>query len=249
MHATPFSSTLDVVVLAAGRGLRLGALNGHRPKALLALGGETLLAHAVAFAARFSPRRIVVVTGFGRAEVDAEAGRIAHPAVAIAHNPQFDGGNLASLRAALPLLGAAGGILVANVDHVFESSAPAAIARGFGSGVTACCEFARAVAADEMKVVVDAGRLVSISKSLAAYDGAYIGLTHVGAASRGAWLEAIAEAARRRGERAVAEDVLQVLAKVGAARTHALDGVAWSEIDTPEDHARASALFARVRVA
>ena len=55
---------MNAVLLAAGLGSRLGSLTRELPKALIPVGGKPLLAHALTFAARLAPSRIVVVGGF-----------------------------------------------------------------------------------------------------------------------------------------------------------------------------------------
>lgn len=52
------------VVLAAGRGTRMGALTAHTPKPLLAVAGEPMIVRVLGGFARGGLRRAVVVTGY-----------------------------------------------------------------------------------------------------------------------------------------------------------------------------------------
>jgi bifunctional UDP-N-acetylglucosamine pyrophosphorylase / glucosamine-1-phosphate N-acetyltransferase len=58
----------DVVVMAAGKGTRM---KSKLPKVLHRLGGRALVAHVIDTAARVSARRVVVITGHGASEVEA----------------------------------------------------------------------------------------------------------------------------------------------------------------------------------
>jgi choline kinase len=238
------SQPLQVVILAAGEGLRLGAAGSGRPKALLALAGRTLLRRAIDFAAALGATRIVVVGGRDHADVAAEALAARNATVRVVENARFRAGNLLSVRAALAAVDDT--LLLVNVDHVFPPGAVVAIRGAMECAVTAYCQFARDVDADEMKVEIDARRrLRRISKTLAPFDGAYIGMTYVPAARLDAWRHAIDAVAASVGDAAVAEQVLQRLADDGEeVRTASLDGVRWAEIDTPADLARAQALCA-----
>ena len=88
-----------VIVLAAGMGLRLGALTPDRPKALVEVAGHALVEHALRFAAWFDPRETVVVTGFHRDLVEAHLDSLAMPRVRLVDNPACAGGNLRSVDA------------------------------------------------------------------------------------------------------------------------------------------------------
>lgn len=60
---------VDVVVMAAGKGTRM---KSKRPKVLHRLGGRALLAHVIDTAARVLARQVVLITGHGASEVEAE---------------------------------------------------------------------------------------------------------------------------------------------------------------------------------
>lgn len=231
--------SFDVVILAAGLGLRLGPATHDRPKALVPVAGRPLVDHALAFARSLAPRSIVVVAGF-RADL-LRAHLAGAGDVRIVDNEHYRAGNLLSVLAGLRA--ADGGFLLTNVDHMFPAEAAARIAAAPADAIAAFCEFERPLADDEMKVVLDPQRrVVSIAKTLTRYDGGYIGLTRVPAARRPAYDDAARDAQARHGDAAVAEQVLQALADRGApVEAMSFDGIAWSEVDTPEDLARAEA--------
>jgi len=62
------------VVLAAGRGTRMGALTADLPKPLLAVAGRPLIAHVLGGLAAAGVRRAVVVTGYLGERVEAALG-------------------------------------------------------------------------------------------------------------------------------------------------------------------------------
>src|SRR6185369_14577717 len=124
---------MQVVLLAAGLGSRLGTLTERLPKALIPVAGEPLLAHAVRFAGRLGPAEIVVVGGFGFTDVAAEIAR-RQLAVTLVENASFRDGNLLSLMAARPRLGGGGGFLVMNVDHIYRPAVAARVGEPVGDG-------------------------------------------------------------------------------------------------------------------
>ncbi len=72
LRAVPRVDT--AVVLAAGRGTRLGALTAATPKPLLAVAGRPMVAHVLTGLAGAGVRRAVVVTGYRAAQIEAALG-------------------------------------------------------------------------------------------------------------------------------------------------------------------------------
>ena len=66
------SKSVDVVVMAAGKGTRM---KSKLPKVLHRLGGRALAAHVIDTAARLLARQVVVITGHGAPEVEASLAR------------------------------------------------------------------------------------------------------------------------------------------------------------------------------
>ncbi|MDB5622558.1 MAG: histidinol-phosphate phosphatase family protein [Devosia sp.] len=64
----------QAVILAGGKGTRLGALAERRPKALVELAGKPLLEHQLAVAQRYGIKRVLILTGHLGEELAAEIG-------------------------------------------------------------------------------------------------------------------------------------------------------------------------------
>ncbi len=224
---------VQVVLLAAGLGSRLGALTADIPKALVEVGGEPLVTHALRFAARLAPTRTVVVGGFG---FPLLAATLAGRDVTLVENHRFRDGNLLSLMAARPHLDE--DFLLLNVDHIYRP-AIADVVRPPADEVTAFIDTDRRLGADDMKVERDgAGRVRRIAKTLTTFDAGYVGMTRV---PRPAAYFAAADAVLAAdGPATHVERVLARLAE-GAAPPLCRDisGHGWLEVDTPDERAAA----------
>jgi choline kinase len=230
---------VQVALLAAGLGSRLGALTERLPKALITVAGEPLLAYAVRFAQAAGAEEIVVVGGFSFPLVAAEVARRALP-VTLIENRDFRDGNLISLLTARPRL--RGEFLIMNVDHIYRPSI-AALAAAPVEELTAFIDRDRTLGDDDMKVERDAGgRVHRIAKTLATWDCGYVGMTKVPAAFAARyWAEA--EAALAEEGRAI--HVERLLARFAAAGSppacRDISGHGWHEVDLPEERDRAEA--------
>lgn len=94
------------VVLAAGRGTRMGPLTAATPKPLLPVAGRPLIEHVLAGLASAGARRAVVVTGYLGEQVEARLGDGARLGLEIAYcrQPRPDG-TARALLLAEPLIG------------------------------------------------------------------------------------------------------------------------------------------------
>ena len=106
------SAATTAIILAAGVGKRFGAEMNDRPKALLEVGGETLIARLVRQLREGGVERIVIVVGHRGELIEQELGGV--PGVAFLHNPEYRRGAILSLWTAREHLG--GPALVMDAD-------------------------------------------------------------------------------------------------------------------------------------
>jgi len=233
---------MQVVLLAAGMGLRLGHLTRALPKALIRLNGLPLIDYTLPrLMANKRVEEVIVVGGF---EFDnlrqhlEENYSLFGDRLRLVENRQFTRGNLYTMEAALPYLSSS--FLLCNVDHVFSEKTWAFILQE-RAVPSIFCDFLRALAEDEMKVLLDDEKhVVNMSKTLETFDAGYVGLTYVTADRFELYREALAETAQRVGDKAVVENILPMMASQGEAiHVVPFDKNVWYEVDTREDLAKA----------
>ena len=98
---------MKAMILAAGRGERMGALTATQPKPLLTIGNRSLIEHHIARLAANGVREIVINLSYGGAQIRSRLGDGSRYGVAIAYSdegepPLETGGGIVQ---ALPLLG------------------------------------------------------------------------------------------------------------------------------------------------
>jgi choline kinase len=234
---------MQVVLLAAGLGSRLGQLTERVPKALIEIAGESLLARAVRFAGRLRPTEIIVVGGFCFDDVAAEIDRLLLD-VRLVRNQDFRDGNLISLQAARPFI--TGDFLLMNVDHVYRPQVAERVAPAVDT-ITAFIDRDRQLGADDMKVEQDAtGHVRAIAKTLTAFDAGYVGMTRVPASELARYWATADEVVAEAGRAVHVERILARLA--GSERPPAcrdISGIGWLEVDVREERDLADATVRR----
>lgn len=106
--------TPKALILAAGRGSRLGAMTEAQPKGWVSLGGQTLIERQLATLKAGGIREIAIVTGY-RADAFASLG------LPTFHNPQWAEANMVSSLCCAQSWLSAGPCLVAYADLVYAA--------------------------------------------------------------------------------------------------------------------------------
>ena len=236
---------MQVVLLAAGLGSRLGALTKDIPKALVSVAGKPLMFHALEFAARLQPVEVIVVGGYGfslvaraLAEGQAKTPALARLPIQLVENTSFRDGNLISLMAARPRL--SDGFLLLNVDHIYRPSIAEVVAPD-AADVTAFIDTDRNLGADDMKVERRPdGRIRRIAKTLTKFDAGYVGMTRVPSSALPRYWQTADAALAEEGRAIHVERVLGRLAEGDAAPLcRDISGHGWLEVDTADERAAA----------
>ncbi len=154
--------TRQAVILAAGRGHRLGAAARGRPKCLLTVGGQTLVEHQLAALAEIGIEDICVVAGYGAEDVSAHVGG----RCTLVLNPRWEETNsLYSLWLAREWV-RGGELFVLNSDVLAHPEVFRRVAATAGSSLA--YDSSSGHEDEHMRVWVEGGELRAISKCLAA---------------------------------------------------------------------------------
>src|SRR5262245_58528839 len=237
---------MRAVLLAAGRGVRLGPLGVERPKCLLRFGGRSLLARHVECLRELGVDEIVLIVGYREDEVRTELAALAGAARATAvTNPRFERGSVVSLWTAREALAAGGDVLLMDADVLYDSAILARLVEGAGNLFLIDRKFDDG-GQEAVKLCLRRGVPVEFRKRLAPdleYDlvGESVGFFR--------FSEPVARALAARCSEYVAagrlaepyEEAIRdlVLARPAEFRVEDISGLPWIEIDFPDDVRRA----------
>jgi len=224
----------QAIILAAGRGTRLGKSSHEIPKCLLEIGRRRLIEHQLDALADAGVGPVVIVVGYGGDEVREVVGMRAEYVV----NSRWSATNsLYSFWLAREAI--QGDLVVLNCDVLFSPeildrllSRPGdliAIDSGSGTG------------REQMKVRLAEGRLVRMSKTLPAEfsAGENVGILKLTEPTAGALFEKAGELLANGHEDAWIGAAMDEIADQHEIRTVDVTGIPWVEIDFPVDLARA----------
>lgn len=249
MPAPSSKPTPHALILAAGIGRRLDGAQGPRPKALLRFGGRSLLARHVAALRAEGVEDVAVVTGFEADQLRAEVGD--DPQVRLLLNPDYREGSVVSLWTAREVLRAGRPVVLMDADVLYDGRL---MARLIGSRHPNCLLLDREIEpGDEpVKLCVAGGQIVDFRKRPTAaheWHGESVGFFRF-APDAAAELATRCEDYVATGRRAMEyeEPIRDMMQSSPPDRFgfEDISGLPWTEIDFPEDVAKASGLLPRL---
>jgi 1L-myo-inositol 1-phosphate cytidylyltransferase / CDP-L-myo-inositol myo-inositolphosphotransferase len=227
------------VVLAAGRSERLESVTGGGSKALLRLGGLSLVERAVRTLLAYGLERVLVVVGHDAGPVAAVVGRLGRGRVRAVYADRWRDGNGASLAAVQGAVAGEALFVLLTADHVFAEGVLDRLLAAGEPAVLVDSAPHRAAWQEGCKVQVVDGGVVGFGKHLdePAIDcGAFLLPPAVFGCQR---------QAAAKGDHSLAGAVTR-LAQTRPLRAVALPfGCWWQDVDTPQDARAAVAALRR----
>ena len=234
------SSPHNAIILAAGHGSRMGPLTADRPKALLEVAGYPLIDRQIDALTMSGVKNITVVTGYKHDRLHEHLGT----RVSYVHNDRYSKSNsLYSLWLARKVLRE--GAVVLNSDILVS---PVLIARLLGAPAhdAALVDPRDDMGAEEMKVRLSNGFISEFSKDMPVEQahGENVGIlkfSREGGTRLAHHLETLVHVGMTNAWAPLAFGALARERPLVAVSTH---GIPWTEIDFPEDLARAEQVLA-----
>lgn len=237
---------MQTLILAAGRGTRLGNKTQDLPKPLLSLSGKPIIDFILKGLLSFQENEVIVIGGFQFPKLSDHI-RKHHPKVGLVSNPDFQKGNLLTLLCAQDWVNK--DFCLTNADHVFSRGILGQVFQDHTS-ITVVCDFNRTLGDDDMKILRRSnGTLEKMSKTLSQFDGGYIGMTVVPKEKSSLYWNAVDRVFKKYGDSIHVEEVLNELS-AGGGKIEILDvsGHPWFEVDTMEDLKRAERMIQEMEV-
>jgi L-glutamine-phosphate cytidylyltransferase len=243
------SSLVKVVILGAGQGKRLLPLTTDIPKALLDIGGKSLIERQIDAFAACGVKEFLVVIGYAANRMERALATIADAkgvTVRTVFNPFFAvADNLASCWMARSEMD--GDFVQINGDTLFRADLAAKMLAAAKTPVTVAINHKDRYDADDMKVMSDGGRLTEIGKTLPpeTVDAEAIGMYVFRGEGARAYVDVLEASMREsQGLKQWFPSAVGKLAKDIEVRTLAIDGHEWCEVDFPVDLQQARHLVA-----
>lgn len=240
---------MKVVILGAGQGKRLLPLTADIPKALLDIGGKSLIERQIDAFVACGVKEYLVVTGYAAGLMESALASIAQArgiVVKTIFNPFYAvADNLASCWMARAEM--TGDFVQLNGDTLFRTDLAARMLAAPAAPVTVAINHKERYDADDMKVMSDGGRLTEIGKTLPpeTVDAEAIGIYYFRDTGPQSYVEVLEASMREpQGLKQWFPSAVGRLAKHVEVRTLAIDGLEWCEVDFPVDLQQARHLVA-----
>lgn len=232
--------SFNAVILAAGRGSRLGALGKATPKGLIRIAGGTLIERSIGYLLDLGVGRITVVTGHCSDRYDKLFRH--NELVELVPNPDYaTTGSFASLLVGLAHTNSSVPLLILDSDIIFQKISLQAILSAEGDSILTS---GKTESGDEVWVVSDAYVLKEISKypkKEGKEVSEFVGITRI---NPGLCRELLSFSdSFAQPNQMEYEEVLDYLCKTHNIMVRNKQNLLWAEIDTVEQLERAKALF------
>lgn len=231
---------MRVIILAAGQGKRLLPLTADVPKALLDIGGKSLIERQVEAFAENGLKDFVVVTGYGADKMEQALALIAirlNVTIITVFNPFYAvADNLAScwlLRSYMDR-----DFIQVNGDNVFRGDLVARLLQPSTQPISVAINRKDAFDADDMKVMLDGARLTEVGKTLPldTVDAEAIGFYIFRGEGAKHYVNELELAMRDpQGLKRWFPSAIGSLAKKVPVGVVEITGLRWSEVDFPVD--------------
>lgn len=239
---------MKAILLSAGQGSRLLPLTLNRPKCLLPLGDETILARQIRELMSCGLRDITVVVGFCAEAVERELARLRTRSVSLKtlFNPFYAvADNLGSCWLARDEMKSS--FLLVNGDTVFERGiVDRLLAAEPRWPITLTIDRKPFYDADDMKVVVEGERLLRVGKTIdgVRIDGESIGVSVYSGQGVRLFRDTLQQMLRTpQNVKSWYLKAIDALAHRGHVGTLLIEGLRWGEVDYPQDLDRVRSLF------
>ncbi len=232
------------IIMAAGRGKRLGDFTKDKSKVLLEVGGKSLIEHAIGFIRNLGIKDIVVVAGYCFAQVESAIKKI-DPSIKVVENHRYDLQNLLSFAKGLSQVDNAD-IFVYDADLIFRKENLEKVKADM-RGISVYCSYdLSGNSEDTMKVKADSqNNLVEMSKNLADFNCVYAGMFFVESGYIPVLKEIVSDMLDKCDKKeARVEWIFKALKDKGyLIKVRDMGRSDWIEIDTREDFRRAQKII------
>lgn len=236
---------MKVIILGAGQGKRLLPLTEMVPKALLDIGGRSMIGRQIDAFVACGIREFVVVTGYGDELMDAALGELQTDLgveIRTVYNPFYKvSDNLASCWMARHEM--TGDFIQVNGDNLFKADLVDHFLKAPEGEVTVAINHKDEYDADDMKVMMDGERVTEIGKALPleAVDAEAIGFYLFRGDGGQKYAQILDRMVREpQGLKQWFVTAVAGLSKQVNVKARAFDDYEWCEVDFPADlqHAR-----------
>lgn len=229
--------SIEVVILAAGMGRRLGNVS----KPLLEFNGQTLIERTISNLSALGLENVTIVTGFEEEAVRETVADRCETDVRFVSNPDYDGsGSGDSLRRAADTLSGSPTVVM-DADILYDPAILHHLLNGPSENV-ALVDPRSSFTGEEVSVFAEDGLVFGLGKDMRdpdAYAGEALGMYRFSTEASETLARELEEAVEREGKEVEHEVVFESILSDVTIRPREIPSVPWIEIDTEEDLERA----------